>query len=406
MARFRYRSVPPAGAAAAGEIEALDQRAAVAHLQAAGHYPLDVSPATGPAPPDVTAAGPKRAIAVRAGEAALVVRQMGTLVSAGVPLERALALTADLAQRPALAALVLRLRAEIQAGASLSAALGAAGDAFGPLATAMVRAGETSGRLGQALDLAALWLERNRDLGEAVRSALVYPVVLVAVASGAVLLLLGFVIPRFEAMFRDMAGRLPWETRAVLAVAHGLADYGPFAAAGLIGAAMALRWHGGRPGGRRFWHGLVLDLPLLGELLLKREIERFTRALAGLVGAGVALPEAAELARATLVNQALRDATAGLAGDIRQGLAPTEALARCGRFPPAVIGLAAVGEETGRLAAMLDQAAELYRREVEARTARLMTLLTPVLTIGLGLVIAAIILSLLLPILGLYETIL
>lgn len=405
MTRFHYRSVPPAGAASAGEIDASDVRAAVAQLQAVGHYPLDIRPAddtqgTSASIPTQTA----RPLA--AHDAALAMRQLATLVDAGVPLDSALDLTAELGAHTALAELVRRLRGHVQGGVALSTALAHEGHPFGPLAGAMVRAGEASGRLGEALGRAALWLERSRDLGTAVRNALVYPAVLMAVAAAAILLLIGFVIPRFQIMFRDIADRLPWGTRAVMAVADGLAAYGPFVALALLAAIAVLRWHAGRPGGRLAWHGVMLRLPILGDLMLKRDVERFTRALAGLVGAGVALPEAIELARATLANEAMRAATAELAGDIRRGVGPAEALARCGRFPSAVIGLVTVGQEAGRLPVMLDQAAELYRREVETLSARLMTLLTPVLTIGLGVVIAAIILALLLPILGLYETIL
>jgi general secretion pathway protein F len=405
MTRFRYRSVPPAGAAGVGEIDAADERAAISQLQAVGHYPLDIRPADDT--PDAATAIPTQAIRLLpADDAALAIRQLATLAEAGVPLDAALGLTAELGAHPALADLVGRLRGHVQGGAALSTALAHEGHPFGPLAGAMVRAGEASGRLGEALGRAALWLERSRDLGTAMRNALVYPAVLMAVAAAAILLLIGFVIPRFQIMFRDMADRLPWGTRAVMAVADGLAAYGPFVALALLVAVALLRWYVGQPDGRLVWHGLLLRLPVLGHLMLKRDVERFARALGGLAGAGVALPEAVELARATLVNEAMRAATVELAGDIRRGVGPAEALARCGRFPPAVIGLVTVGQETGRLALMLDQTAELYRREVEALSARLTTLLTPVLTIGLGVVIAAIILALLLPILGLYETIL
>lgn len=405
MTRFRYRSVPPAGAADIGEIDATDERAAVAQLQAVGHYPLDIRPADDT--PSATASIPAQsAQPLAVHDAALAMRQLATLVEAGVPLDAALGLTAELGAHIALVDLVQRLRRHVHGGIALSTAFAHEGHPFGPLAGAMVRAGEASGRLGEALGRAALGLERSRDLGTALRNALVYPAVLMAVAAAAILLLIGFVIPRFQIMFRDMADRLPWGTRAVMAIADGLAAYGPFVALVLLVAVALLRWHVGRPGGRLTWHGVILRLPVLGDLMLKRDIERFTRALAGLAGAGVALPEAVELARATLANEAMRAATAELAVDIRRGVGPAEALARCGRFPPAVIGLVTVGQETGRLSLMLDQAAELYRREVEALSARLMTLLTPVLTIGLGIAIAAIILALLLPILGLYETIL
>jgi len=409
MARFRYRSVPPAGAAATGEIEAPDSAAAVAQLQSAGHYPLEVAAAvlaSGNAVSPAAAAPSRSGRALPIAAAALAMRQLATLIEAGVPLDRALSLAADLMQGSPASDCLQRVRARVMAGEAVSSALAAEADAFGALATAMARAGEASGRLGQALGIAALWLERSRDLGQSLRSALAYPLVLLGVSAFAIVFLLAFVMPRFAAMFGDMADRLPWSTRVVLALTDALADHGPFALAALILAALAVRWHMSWAAGALFWHGLLLRVPLVGELVRKREAERFARALSGLVGAGVALSEAAELARATLVNQAIAGATAGLSGRIREGIAPATALAECRCFPDAMIGLATVGEETGRLAAMLEQAAELHRREVEVRANRLLVLLTPALTIGLGLLIAAIILSLLLPMLGLYETIL
>jgi general secretion pathway protein F len=401
MPRFRYRTLQPSGAVVEGEVEAGDRGAAVARLQAGGTYPIAVE-----AEPD--SAAPFRSVrsrrGVRLGRAGLALfsRELATLLGAGLPLDRALAVVAALKSGSRAAALAAELRTGIEAGESLSI-LCARHRAFPRLYAAMIAAGEARGDLAGALERIAAMLERARAVSQQLVSSLVYPASVTAVALAATAFLLGFVMPRFEALLRDLRHDLPPGTRLLLALSHGVQDYGPlllglFAAAAVC-FALLLR----DPGFRLRVDSRLARLPVVGNLLLKIEAERFARLFGGMLASGVEPVAALATAREAAGNRALRAGLEAAQARVERGDGLVDALAAPGLLPELVVELARVGIETGRLPEMLARAADILKQEIEVTAARLVGLVTPASTILLGLLIGGLILGVFNAILEVYD---
>lgn len=331
--------------------------------------------------------GPRR---LSARDGAALMRELGALLAAGLTLDRALGLIARMGEAPA-AALAREAQAAVRSGASLSDALAARPDAFSPFVVALVRAGEAGGELAAALERTAQYLARARDLRESLRTALTYPAIVAVFAVLCLAFLIAVVIPQFEAVYRDAGAALPLPTRAVLALGAFARDWGWALLLLAIAAAVAARaaWRDARL-------RLEIDRRLLRFPLLRRlDTERFARAASALLGAGVGLPQALELAASTMTNHALQAAAREAARAIREGETLGRALARSGRFGSLLPELAAVGEEAGRLPDMLAEAAEIEAKEAEAQTRRLVAAAGPAVTIALGLIVASVIVAML-----------
>ena len=329
-----------------------------------------------------------RSLSARDGAA--LMRELGALLGAGLPLDRALGLVAGMSQGPA-AALAGEAQAAVRAGVSLSDSLAARPDAFSPFVVALVRAGEAGGELAPALERTAAYLARARDLRESVRTALTYPAVVAVFAVLCLTFLIAVVIPQFDAVYRQAGAELPLATRIVLAMGGLARDWGwallLLAAAGAFALRAALR----EP-----WARLAIDRRLLRFTLLRKlDTERFARAAAALLSAGVGLPTALELAAGAIRNTALHAAAHRAARAVREGETLGRALRDRGLFGPLLPELAEVGEEAGRLPDMLAEAAEIEAKEAEAQVRRLVAAAGPAVTVGLGFVVGAIIVSML-----------
>lgn len=401
MPRFRYRALDRSGVAVAGEAEAMDQAAAAAQLQMQGLLPIEVADAGGGFPPPQAVARSLAQQRRRPGFARFV-RQLATLVRAGVPLDRSLALIADLDRRGRFGLLASRLGARVRGGDALSAALAAEATGDG-VSIALVVAGEASGRLDETLERLAGLLEREATLADSVRSALVYPVTLLVAALATVLILVTMVLPQFALMFERAGQPVPALTRLLLDTGILLQQAAP----GLV-AAVVLVWLGVRLAGRRPEARLVLDrlayrVPLFGPLAVKTAAERLLRLLGGLAAGGVALPKALDLAAEASDTLALARIMDEVATRVREGRSLGDAFAGSGWMPPLAVELIRIGEATGRLDTILVQAADIYEQEVRTTTARLVALLTPTLTIALGVVVGTIVLVLMSSVVELYA---
>lgn len=328
----------------------------------------------------------------------LFTHELATLLGAGLTVERALAILSGAAggrsSEPARG-----LLRRLQAGQSLSEAMAARSDLFGGFYVAMVRAGEAGGDLAAALSRLAAYLERARAAADNLKSALIYPAILVAFAVLSVMLLMTFVVPQFEVMFREAGRELPAATRALIAASGFVRDFG-----WLLVIVLAAVWLAARR--RRFGavvDGYSLRLPYLGRLVARIETERFARALGALLSGGVALPPALDLAAGVLSNRAMARAAAKVAATVREGGRFGEAITDAGLFPGVAAELVKVGEETGRLADMLIQTADIEAAELAASLRRLVAVAVPGVTILLGLFVAAIILAVMSAILGAYD---
>lgn len=394
MPTFRYKAVSASGETLEGAMDAADRGTVVDRLRSDGHYPLNVEEGTAAAP-GLLQREVFGARKPRGAEIAVATRELATLLKAGLPLDRALRVLIDVAENARLRDLQTRILERVQGGASLADAMEQEGGAFPPFYTGMVRAGEAGGAMHQVLGRLADFMERIQALRESIRSALIYPALLLAMAAVTVVVMFALVLPQFRPLFEDMGDALPAMTRVFLAVGDAVEAWWW---AGLLALGLAFllfRRSLRNPNFRLRWDAWKLSAPIFGSLLRKVETARFAHTLAMLLHGGQPLLEALGIVRNVMQNSALRNALGEVSGKMRQGQGLAVPLAETGLFPALAIHLLRVGEEGGQLEMMLEQLAVTYDREVQDGTKRLMALLVPLLTVGLGAVIAIIIASVL-----------
>ncbi|MEE8215070.1 MAG: type II secretion system F family protein [Alphaproteobacteria bacterium] len=403
MPLYRFKAISPAGQLLQGEMEARTERLVIERLRDDGNFPIDAEPAA-PRPPIrrwLDRELSRRSVAAK--DVALFTREFATLVGAGVALDRVLAILIGLASKPALREVLADVHRRVEGGAAIADALEAHPQAFPPYYVNMIRAGEAGGQLDTVLQRLAEFLERSRELSGAVRSALVYPAVLIAMAGLSLVIVLTVVLPEFEPIFAEAGRDLPAATQVVRAMGHGVRDYWWAAAiAGLL-ATVVIRRDLTTADGRNRWHGVLLRTPVLGSLRRRLAFARFARMLGTLLANGVGVLSAMALAREVTGNEVLNRALAEVAVAVREGGGLARPLAKANVFPRLAVDLISVGEESGHLEEMLLKAADIYDSEVKRAIDRAVALLVPLLTIGLGALIAAIIGSVLVAILSVNE---
>ncbi len=410
MPQFRYKATDPAGATTEGVIEAADQDAVLERLRASERLPIrvdELAQNTGRFDTRLwrgIGAALSRPILQRPPLSRRTVanlsREIATLLAAGLPLTRALSVAAKAASAPKVTQVLSRLLTRVQSGAALSSAMASEPAVFDGFYVSMVRAGEASGDLAGVLE--RLYREQSRieDAKDAIRSALAYPIILLFVACLSVIVLLVFVLPQFEVLFRESGADLPLVTRVVIGLAGFLRTFG-----WLILVVIALGWIAVRvglrdAGFRRRWHLGLLSTPILGSLLTRIELQRYSASLAMLLQGGVHLPEALAKAHESVGNLALKQALNTAADQVRHGDALAEALHRQGCIPARAVELIRIGEEVGELATMIERTAELYERETAAVMRRFVTLIEPALILVIGLIVAGLVFSVLSAIVG------
>ena len=385
MAKFDYTVLDLHGRNRHGVISADSVRSARSLLEQRQWVPLRVEPAA--------AITPVRAARFSGKDLVLFTRQLATLVDTA-PLEEALRTIGTQSERRGVRAVTGQTHALVVEGFRLSDAMARQGTAFPPLYRAMVAAGESAGALPQVLERLADLLERQAQVRSKLQSALVYPAALAMTAGVVVIVLMTFVVPKVVDQFDSMGRALPWLTRAVIALSQFLLHAGiPLLVAGVIAAVVAVQLRK-RPPVRLAIDRAILRAPLLGRLLRDLHAARMARTLAIMVNSGLPLMEGLMIAARTVDNHALRLATA-----IREGGSLGAAMKRAGVFPPTLLYMASSGENSGRLAPMLERAADYLEREFESFTTAAMSLLEPLIIVLLGGVVAVIVLSILLPIL-------
>lgn len=397
MAAFRYRAVATAsGEIRQGSAEATDRDTLVERLRVEGFAVIEVD--------ELRAAEPKRPRHSPSAIKALpdAIGQLAVLLRAGLTLERALALTAENQRDPALSRVMSGLRERVKAGLPLARAMAADG-LFDPTAVALAEAGEAGGDLAGALASLAETMERQAELRRTVNAALFYPAMLLVVALGVILLMMLVVIPQFETLFADLGGDLPPVTALVIGVSRFIREEGEWLLIGLVVLALVANRLLARPSVRLALDRRILRLPVVGRLVAEAGTARFARTLSALVDGGVALPTALAIAGRTLGNRHMAASVAPVARQLGEGGGLAGPLAAAGVFPRLAIGFLRTGEETAQLAPMLARLAEVLDREVRATTQRLVGLMTPVITIVLGLLVAGIIAAIMSALLGIND---
>jgi general secretion pathway protein F len=325
-------------------------------------------------------------------------RDLANLISA-----RAFELLVGLADTAPLAALLQDLRDRVRGGKSLSQALIEHPKQFDRLFVNMVRAGEASGTLGPVLERISEFQERSAELRSSVQSALMYPLVLVGVAVVAVFTMIFFVVPKFESTFRQFGKALPPATENLLALSHWMKDDGWMLLVGAAAIYILIRGRLRSPQGLLAWHRRKLKLPVLGDLFSKIEVARLARTLGTLLGNGVSLLPALTIVKDTVDNRALANSLEGVLVRLKAGQGFARPLMETGLYPKLAVHMVAVGEETGRLDAMLLKVAQVYDVEVNTALKRALGLMEPILILTLAVVVGGIIFALMSALLGLTE---
>lgn len=415
MPEFAWRAVSASGQTVDGRVSAATPAQAMKQLRDQGLTPLHIedvasvgalSQVIGKAVPR-QAAGRRQARVgkgpVNQADILAFTSELAIMLRAGLALDSSLRVLIDMSHKPSVTALLQSVLDAVKGGTPLSRALSENRVLFGDFYVNMVRSGEASGQMAAVLARLVEHMERQRALRDSVVSATIYPAILLGVAVLSLVAMLGFVVPQFEKMFTDMGDALPLPTRVIMEMGHVFTNYGlPIGIALLSVGALIFRWSK-TPHGRQWWQSRLLRLPLVGSLALKYQLTLFSRSLGTLLGNGVPMIAALNIATETVGNTVLQESLARVVPIVKEGGKMVQAISATGIFEPLAINLIRVGEETGRVGPMMLELAAILNREVETGIKRLLTLVEPILILVLGILIAAIIISILMGILSIND---
>lgn len=402
MSFFRYVARDTAGKSVRGEIEAPDERALVNILRAKNLMIISIAERKEGAKkfklPFMSGQSPL-------SELVLFSRQMATMVDAGIPLLQALEILWEQTENKEFRKTLGSVRQAVSAGSSLSQALAKQGDVFPEIFVNMIRAGEESGNLDEILDRLAGYMEKTAKLIAKVKSAMIYPSVVIFMALAITTLLLIKVIPVFKDMYADFDATLPKPTMILIQISDFLKSYIGFILVALIGIVITILQMSRTKKGGYMLDGLKLKLPVFGILIRKVSVSKFTRTLATLLRSGVPILKALEITAKTSGNQIVGEAIMKVRSSIREGENIAEPLRQSKVFPPMVVRMIGVGEKTGELEKMLNKIAEFYEEQVDAAVAGLTSIIEPMIIAFLGVVIGGIVICMFLPIFSLAQVV-
>ena len=325
-------------------------------------------------------------------------RQFSTMINPGLPLVQALDILAKQSENKALQETTRAVVFDVESGNTVADALGKHPKAFSELYVNMVAAGEAGGILDTILMRLATFMEKNDALVRKVKGAMIYPGVIMGVAATAITVLLVFVIPTFETMFASVGLQLPLPTRVVIAMSRFLKGYWWAVIAGAVGSFYMLKHYYATSDGKLRIDRLMLQMPVLGDVLRKSAVSRFTRTLGTLISSGVSILDGLEITAKTAGNRVIQDAIMASRASIAGGDTIAAPLQKSAVFPPMVISMIAVGEQTGGLDEMLSKIADFYDEEVDAAVSGLLALMEPAMIVFLGLVVGGMVVAMYLPI--------
>lgn len=341
---------------------------------------------------------------VKGKDITVFTRQFATMINAGLPLVKCLNILSEQTENPILTGVIADVQHEVEMGRSLSEALAKHPEVFKELYSSMVRAGEIGGVLDDVLLRIAVTLESEDEIRRKIKSAMTYPVAMFAISILLLIIMLIFVVPAFEKMFKEMGATLPFLTRIIMSVSHFLASWkgAILLILAIVGVVFLRRWiH--TPAGRRKLDSLKLKLPVFGILFHKMALSRFARTLGTLVASGVPILQALEITSNTVGNVLMAEAVENVRAGVKEGDSIARPLGQSPLFPPMVTQMLAIGEETGALDTMLNKVSDFYDSEVSATVEALTALLEPLLMVFLGVVVGTIVIALYMPIFSLIS---
>ncbi len=376
-----------------GEVEAPDRNAAVAILRGKGVLTTAIKEK-----PAATVKEKKIGGKVKDREMAIFTRQFSTMIDAGLPLVQCLNILAEQSESKNLRDVTTRVARDVEAGSSLADAFGKHPKTFDDLFTNMIEVGESGGILDVVLQRLSVYIEKAAALKRKIKAAMIYPLTIVSVAAIVVIFMLTFVIPTFASMFKNLGAELPLPTKIVLWLSGFVQSYILIILAALAAGIYALRRYYKTEAGQAVIDALLLKLPVFGVLIRKVAVARFTRTLGTLISSGVPILEGLRITARTAGNKVVEKAVLNTRAVVTAGGTITEPLKTSTVFPPMVIQMINVGEQTGALDAMLGKIADFYDDEVDTAVGALMALLEPLMIVFLGVVIGGLVVAMYLPI--------
>jgi type IV pilus assembly protein PilC len=375
-----------------GEVEADSREAAIATLRQQHIVVTTIKPK----PKELTLPG--FGGKVREQDLILFTRQFSTMIDAGLPLVQCLDILSKQTENKTFTKTILEIKRDVEGGATFADALCKHPKIFDDLYVNLVQAGEIGGVLDITFARLAGYIEKARSLKGKVKSAMIYPSAIVFVAVSVVIFLMIFVIPVFAQMFQDFGGTLPWPTQLVISMSNFLKSYILFAIPVLIAAVIGFRQYYKTESGKHITHRTLLRVPILGPLLQKAAVARFSRTLSTLLGSGVPIIDSLDITARTAGNKVVEAAILASIGSIKEGQSLATPMAKHAVFPPMVVQMVEIGDVTGALDSMLSKIADFYEEEVDRAVEALTAMLEPVMMVFLGTVLGFIIVAMYLPI--------
>jgi type IV pilus assembly protein PilC len=392
MRMYTWEGRTRGGGVHKGEIEANTREGAIAILRQQHIVVTTLKPK----PKDLSIPGFGGKVSEK--DLVLFTRQFSTMIDAGLSLVQGLDILSKQTENKVFAKSIMEIKKEVEGGATFADALRKHPKVFDELYVNLVQAGETGGVLDTTFARLAGYIEKARSLKSKVKTAMIYPSAIIFVAVSVIIFLMIFVIPVFAQMFQDFGGTLPWPTQFVIGLSHLLKNYILFTIPVLIGAVFGFKQYYRTEPGKRVVHRNLLRIPVLGPLLQKAAIARFSRTLSTLLGSGVPIIDSLDVTARTAGNKVLEDAVLASIGSIKEGQPLATPLAKHPVFPPMVVQMVEIGDVTGELDSLLSKIADFFEEEVDRAVEALTAMLEPMMMVFLGTVLGFIIVAMYLPI--------
>ncbi|MCA9426436.1 MAG: type II secretion system inner membrane protein GspF [Candidatus Omnitrophica bacterium] len=396
MPKFAYKGKRPNGEVVEGTLEAESKRLVVSKLHGMKVFPISIEEDGGTGlQAEVSLQTFSR---IKFTDIVTFTRQLSDLTKAGLPLVRSLDVLVEQTDNEKLKSVIRQMNSDVSGGMAFSDALGKFPKHFSDLYCSMVRSGEVGGYLDSVLDRLADFLEKEADVRSQIRNAMAYPIIMICVAVAVVVILTVYVVPTFVTMFEEQGLELPRITQILVGISDTFTSYWYAIVAGICLLVYAFRKYVATPEGRIHVDRFKLKVPVLGDMVRKQEISKFSRTLGTLLGNGVSILKALDVVADVISNKILSEEVKALKADISEGERLSNKMRQSEIFPPVAVNMVAVGEETGQLERTLQRIAETYEVETERSLKTLVTLIEPLLIVTMAVVVGFIVMAMILPI--------
>lgn len=403
MAAYFFRAASLEGDITEGIVDGSNRESVVELIQSQGRIPIRVELKTETPEKKLSKSSNSFFRRRKKDQILTFTRELSTLLKAGLSLDKSLSLLIEVNSADPYSQVLANLQDKIKSGATFADALESEGGEFPSIYVSLVRAGELGGALETVLERLADHLERSSELRESLKSAMIYPMILVVVAISSIILLLTYVIPQFKELFEGMGSSLPMSTAIVLQAGDFVKHQGWIVLLVIFLVVMLIRYQLRTPEGKLRWHRRVLSMPLLGGLVTRMEVAVFSRTLGTLLQNGIPMIKAISIVRETVQNRVITKSMDEVIKGLKEGGNLSSPLAESGYFPDFAVQMIRVGEESGEMEQMLLHVADIYDKEVNRELKRTLSLLEPILILVLGVIIAGVIMSILVAIMGINQ---